>query len=141
MDDLIAFLHRHSVEDRERSAHYRAASRRMGVGHGVALLAAELDSHNERLQDAIYAYESGLDPDGQRLRQMAFDAYGRRDDYRRKWQPTVRAEDAVVSPPASGVNLRQVSGKPRDALAELDELRARVNRLERLLAEPVPVRP
>ena len=58
-------------------------------------------------------------------------AYGTHYHYREQWRPTLREEDVIVSRPGSSVHVRQV---PRDELAELGVLRARVDRLERLLA-------
>lgn len=134
VDDLIAFVRQRMLEDLERGVKYRIASRREDwSGRDPALLADDLDTQNNRLDSAIHVYRTGgVRGADERLRRLAFEAYGTRDDYREEWRPAVREE--AVSPPEGGGNVNT----PRDAFAELDELRRRVDRLERLLAVHVP---
>jgi DNA-binding GntR family transcriptional regulator len=50
----------------------------------------------------------------------------------------LREEGVIVSRQGSGVYVRRIPERHRDPLVELDELRDRVARLERLLAEHLP---
>jgi hypothetical protein len=149
VDDLIAYVQQRLLEDRRHPATYRSAERRATArrkgwhGHHPDLLdrGAYFDRQDALLSDAIDAHQAGTDPSGgERLRQLAFEAYGMYDGYREEWRPTRRQVNVIVSPlpPGSDVHTSQVPGTPRDALAELDELRKRVDRLERLFAVHVP---
>jgi hypothetical protein len=153
VDDLVAFVQQQLLDDRGLDATFRAAVRRASARRAAAIrggwigphptwLGTDFEKQDTLLSEAIDAYQAGTEPSGgERLRQLAFEAYGMYEDYREEWRPTLREEDAIVSRPGSGVPARQVPDTPRDALAELDELRERVDRLERLLAVHVPARP
>ncbi len=134
VEDLIAFVRQRVVDDIVTAAQNRAVARARRVAGLPALPTVDLDRQNNLLNSAMDAYEAGADQGGERLRQLTFEAYGTREDYLEEWRPAVREE----APPECGGNVTQAPGTPRDAFAELDELRKRVERLERLLAVHVP---